>query len=188
MLQLQIFIVSTRSGRQGDLVNSWFQAQAREHGAFEIEVVDLAEVRLPLYDEPRHPRLRQYEHAHTKAWSESVARADAYVFVTPEYNHVAPPSLTNALDFLVHEWAYKPAGFVSYGGVSAGLRAVQAAKPMLTALRMMPIPEAVSIPFFAQHIDREAGTFDPGEVQVQAARAMLDELHRWATALKPLRG
>jgi NAD(P)H-dependent FMN reductase len=77
---------------------------------------------------------------------------------------------------------------VSYGGVSAGLRAVQAVKPMLTALRMMPIPEAVSIPFFVQYIDREAGTFDPGEVQVQAAAAMVTELHRWAAALRPLRG
>jgi NAD(P)H-dependent FMN reductase len=187
MLKLQVIIASTRGGRQGDLVGAWFLEHARTHGAFEVEVVDLADVRLPLFDEPRHPRLRQYEHEHTRAWSASVSSADAYVFVTPEYNHVAPPALVNALDFLVHEWAYKPAGFVSYGGVSAGLRAVQAAKPMLTALRMMPIPEAVSIPFFAQYIDREAGTFDPGEVQVQAAAAMLTELHRWAMALRPLR-
>lgn len=187
-MKLQVIIVSTRGGRQGDLVAAWFVEHARSHGAFEIEVVDLADVGLPLFDEPRHPRLRQYEHEHTRAWSASVSSADAYVFVTPEYNHVAPPSLVNALDFLVHEWAYKPAGFVSYGGVSAGLRAVQAVKPMLTALRVMPIPEAVSIPFFAQYLDREAGAFDPGEVQVQAAAAMLTELHRWAEALRPLRG
>lgn len=187
-MKLQVIIVSTRATRQGDLVGAWFVEHARSHGAFDVEVVDLADVALPIFDEPHHPRLRQYEHAHTEAWSAMVNSADAYVFVTPEYNHVAPPSLVNALDFLVHEWAYKPAGFVSYGGVSAGLRAVQAVKPMLTALRMMPIPEAVSIPFFAQHIDREARTFDPGEVQVQAAAAMLTELYRWAEALRPLRG
>lgn len=186
-MKLQIIIVSTRGGRLGDIVGRWFHDRALEHGAFETEVVDLAEVDLPLFNEPRHPRLRQYEHAHTRAWSESVASADAFVFVTPEYNHVAPPSLINALDYLVQEWAYKPASFVSYGGVSAGLRAVQAVKPMLTALRMMPIPEAVSIPFFSQYVDREARTFDPGEVQAKAAVNMLDELHKWAAALRTLR-
>ena len=72
----------------------------------------------------------------------------------------------NALDYLVREWAYKPVGFVSYGWVSAGLRGVQMTKQMVTALRMMPVPEGVAIPFFTQHIDRETGNFDPGEVQV----------------------
>ena len=93
----------------------------------------------------------------------------------------------NALQYLVREWAYKPVGFVSYGGVSAGTRGVQMTKQIVTALRMMPVPEAVAIPFFAQHVDRETGAFEPGAVQAKAAGAMLDELHRWATALEPLR-
>jgi len=152
-----------------------------------VEVVDLAEVDLPLFDEPRHPRLRDYEHEHTRAWSATVERADAFVIVTPEYNFGAPPSLVNALDFLVREWAYKPVSFVSYGGVSAGLRGVQMTKQIVTALKMMPIPEAVAVPFFTQFVDKETGAFDPGATQAAAAATMLDELARWAGALRPLR-
>lgn len=188
MLKLQVIVVSTRDERKGPLIAEWFEEQARAHGGFDVEVVDLAEVDLPLFDEPRHPRLQQYEHAHTKRWSAIVDGADAFVFVTPEYNFGSPPSLVNALDFLVKEWAYKPAAFVSYGGVSAGLRGVQMSKQLVTALRMVPMVEAVSIPFFPQHIDGDTGRFDPGEVQAKAAVAMLDELLKWAGALKPLRG
>lgn len=184
---LHVVVASTRPGRQGAKVAAWFQAAALAHGAFRVELVDLAEVALPLFDEPRHPRLRQYEHAHTHAWSAVVDRADAFVFVTPEYNHGPPPALVNALDFVVQEWAYKPVGFVSYGGVSAGLRGVQATKAIVTALKMMPIPEAVSIPFFVQHMDPDTGEFRPPETQSFAATAMLDELLRWTRALKTLR-
>ena len=162
--------------------------QARAHAGFDVEAVDLAEVNLPMFDEPRHPRLGQYEHAHTKAWSAVVSRADGFAIVTPEYNYGPPPSLINALDFLSREWAYKAVGFVSYGGVSAGLRGVQATKAIVSALRMVPLVEAVSIPMFSQHIDKETGRFDPGEIQVKAARVMLDELVRWTAALKSLRG
>ncbi len=184
---LQIIIASTRTGRAGHLVGNWFEEIARRHAGFEIEVVDLAEVALPMFDEANHPRLAQYEHDHTKAWSETVDRADAYVVVTPEYDHVPPASLLNALQHLVREWAYKPLGFVSYGGVSAGTRSVQVTKQIAVALKMMPIPEAVNLPFFAKHLDRERGTFDPGEIQEAAAVVMLDELRRWAEALEPMR-
>jgi NAD(P)H-dependent FMN reductase len=186
-MNLQIIVASTRPGRQGAAVAAWAAERARAHGGFEVEVVDLAEVDLPLFDEPRHPRLRDYEHEHTKAWSATVDRADAFVIVTPEYNFGAPPSLVNALDYLVREWAYKPVAFVSYGGVSAGLRGVQMTKQIVTALKMMPIPEAVAVPFFTQFVDKETGTFDPGATQATAAAGMLDELARWAGALRPLR-
>jgi len=183
---LQIVIVSTRQGRKGDAIARWFAALARAQGAFDVELVDLAEVNLPLFDEPEHPRLRKYQHDHTKRWSERVTRADAFVFVTPEYNYSAPPSIVNALDYLVHEWAYKPLAFVSYGGVSGGTRSVQMIKLQATALRMMPIPEAVSLPFFAKMIAAD-GSFSPDEVQQKAAEAMLTELKRWADALRVLR-
>lgn len=187
MLQLNIIIVSSRPGRAGVPVAHWFSERARQHGKFAIEVIDLANVALPLFDEPRHPRLRQYEHEHTKAWSRTIEPADAFVFVTPEYNFGAPPSLVNALDFLVHEWAYKPCAFVSYGGVSGGIRAVQMAKLIVTALKMMPMFEGVVLPFFAQQIDKEKGVFTPPKVQDDAAVTMLDELLKWAAALKSMR-
>lgn len=187
MPKLQVVIASTREGRAGPTVAAWFVDQAHAHAGFDVEVVDLKEVALPLFDESVHPRLRKYEHTHTRAWSERVDQADAYVFVTPEYDFSTPAALSNALQYLVHEWAYKPVGFVSYGGVSAGLRGVQMTKQLVTALRMMPVPEAVAIPFYSQHLNADTGVFDPGETQAKAARGMLDELGRWAGALRPLR-
>ncbi|MBS2027706.1 MAG: NAD(P)H-dependent oxidoreductase [Deltaproteobacteria bacterium] len=184
-MKLEVFICSTRPGRVGLPVGAWFEEQARAHGKFEVARVDLAEVNLPMMDEPKHPRLQQYEHAHTKAWSETVKSADAFVFVTPEYNYGMPAPLLNALDYLLHEWAYKPAAFVSYGGVSAGTRSVQMAKQVLTTLKIMPIPEAVSVPFGPKYV--VDGVFKPPPEQEKAATVMLDELWKWTGALKTLR-
>lgn len=186
MPKLLIVVVSTRDGRAGIPVATWFAESARKHGGFDVDLVDLKEVALPLFDEPRHPRFKQYEHAHTKAWSARVEAAEAFVFVTPEYNYGVPPSLINALDFLSSEWAYKAAGFVSYGGGSGGVRAVQMAKLVMTSLKIVPLPEAVSVPFFAKLIDA-AGVFD-GAAQEASAKTMLDELARWTGALATLRG
>lgn len=184
---LQVVIVSVRDERKGVLVGDWFIGEAERHGGFDVERIDLAEVDLPMFDEPRHPRLRQYEHEHTRAWSRSVDRADAYVFVTPEYDYGAPAPLVNALQYLVHEWAYKPVGFCSYGGVSGGTRGVQMTKQIATTLKLVPMFEAVSIPFFTEKIDAESGLFDPGQVQEKAAAVMLDEMVRWEGALRTLR-
>jgi NAD(P)H-dependent FMN reductase len=137
-------------------------------------------------DEPNHPRLRQYVHQHTRDWSAIVDRADAFVFVMPEYNFGFNAPLKNAIDYLHHEWQYKPVGFVSYGGVSAGTRAVQMIKQVVTTLKMTPLPEAVSIPFVTQFIDDE-GRVQANEVMETSARALLDELQRYIHALAPLR-
>lgn len=186
MPTLQIITVSTRPGRKGPAVAAWFSAIARAHGAFEVEDVDLAELRLPVLDEPEHPRLARYQHEHTKRWSAIVSRGDAFVFVTPEYNFATPPSLVNALDYLFHEWTGKPAAFVSYGGVSGGLRGVQMTKQILTTLNMMPIAPAVVLPMFASRIDA-SGTFTSEESLDNSARNVLAELARWEAALRPLR-
>ncbi len=186
-MKLQVIIGSTREGRQGGAVGAWAAEQARAHGKFDVEVVDLAAVDLPLLDEPHHPRFQKYTKEHTKRWAETVARGDAYLIVAAEYDHGPSASLVNALQYLQHEWAYKAAAFVSYGGVSAGTRATNALKIILTSLRVMPILEAVNVPFFTQFIDKETGKFDPGEIQAKAAHVMLDELYRWAEALEGLR-
>ena len=186
MPRLQIVIVSTRQGRKGPAVAAWFEQQARAHGAFDVEVVDLATVALPLMDEPEHPRLGKYQHAHTLAWSEIVTRGDAYVFVTPEYNYSTPPSLSNALDYLFNEWAYKPAAFISYGGISGGLRGVQATKLTFTALKLVPMVETVTIPMFGTRIDA-SGLFRSDDALDAAARSVLTELARWESALRVLR-
>ncbi|MFN8503560.1 NADPH-dependent FMN reductase [Kouleothrix sp.] len=185
-LRLQIIIASTRPGRRGLPIGQWIYSRALAHGAFDVDLADLAEINLPFFDEPGHPRLRQYVHQHTKDWSARVEAADAFVMVTPEYNFAMNAPLKNALDFLHQEWQYKPVGFVSYGGVSAGTRAVQMLKQVVTTLKMTPLPEAVAIPFFAQFFDAE-GRLNPNDTMESAATAMLGELARFAAALRPLR-
>ena len=184
-MKLHVIVCSTRPSRQGLPVAKWFFEAAKAEGSFEVELVDLVEVGLPLFDEPNHPRLQTYEHEHTKRWSAKVEEADAFVFVMPEYNFNPPPSFVNAIDYLVKEWGYKPAAFVSYGGISGGLRAVQVAKGLLTTLNVMPIPEAVVLPMFGKQI--ADGVFHPTEPNEAAAKVVLRELHRWAGALAALR-
>jgi len=186
MPTLTIVIASTRPGRAGLPIAEWFSGRARAHGGFDVVLADLAELRLPLLDEPSHPRLRQYTHQHTKDWSAMVERSDAFVFVTAEYNHGYPAALKNAIDYLHSEWQYKPLGFVSYGGVAAGTRAVQQLKQVVTALKLTPLVEAVNIPFHTQFIDDD-GRVVANEVMEQAADAMLDELVRTEAALRTLR-
>jgi NAD(P)H-dependent FMN reductase len=184
--KLHVVVCSTRPGRVGLSVGKWFAGVAVQHAKFACELVDLADFRLPVFNEPNHPRFQKYEHEHTRKWSASVLAADAFVFVTPEYNYGPPPSLVNALDYLYVEWLYKPASFVSYGGQSGGIRAVQTEKLTMTALRMVPIVEAVAIPMVAKQVN-ENGQFTANDTQTSAASVMLDELFRWAEALKPLR-
>lgn len=183
--RLHTIITSTRPGRVGPAVANWFHDFAKAHKQFDAHLVDLAEFNLPLIDEPHHPMRREYTKDHTKAWSQSVKAADAFVFVMPEYNYTAPPSFSNALDYLFWEWQYKPLAFVTYGGVSGGLRAAQSARLQASTLKMMPIPEGVALPnVFAQLQD---GKFAANELNEQGAAATLNELVKWSDALAPLR-
>jgi NAD(P)H-dependent FMN reductase len=186
MLKLNVIIASTRPGRVGLPVGNWFFERAKKHGGFSVELSDLKEINLPMFDEPRHPRLGQYEHTHTKAWSATVKAADAFVIVTPEYNFFTPPALLNAIDYLSTEWNFKPAAFVSYGGISGGMRSVQMTKLLLLSVKMAPIFESVTIPFVTKHVLPD-GTFQSSETFDNAAKLMLDELHRWTEALKAMR-
>lgn len=186
MLKLYVVVTSTRPGKVGAPIGQWFYEFARDHGKFDVELVDLEQIDLPLIDEPNHPRLANYQNQHTKDWSAKIDAADAFVLITPEYNYSAPPALLNALDYLYREWHYKPVGFVSYGGVSGGTRSVQVIKGIVTTLKMMPLPESVIIPFVARRLN-EDNQFGATEIDEKAATTMLDELHRWTEALKPLR-
>lgn len=184
--QLNVIIGSTRPGRAGPAFAMWLESFAREHGKFEPVLTDIAAFNLPVLDEPHHPRLGKYENSHTKAWSKAIDAADAFVFVAPEYNYFTAPAIVNAVDYLLREWRYKPAAILSYGGVSGGLRAAQAVKPLLTAVGVMPIPEGVALPMYQKLLD-ETGAFLPSEQVLGGARTMLDELFRWSEALKPMR-
>jgi len=187
MAKLGIIVASTRPGRIGLPVAQWFEGEARTHGGFaEVDLIDLAEVALPFMNEPSHPRLGQYTHQHTKDWSARIAGVDALVFVMPEYNHGYNAELKNAIDYLHNEWLYKPVGFVSYGGVAAGTRAVQMVKQVVAAVKMTPVVEAVNIPFVFEFLDEEQQV-RPNEIMVSSAKAMLDELVRVEATLRPLR-
>src|SRR4051795_3772154 len=185
MPTLQIIIASVREGRAGLPVGQWFAARAEAHGSFDVDVVHPALLGLPFLDEPNHPRLRRYTRQHTKDWSARIERSDAIVLVTPEYNYGYPAAVKNAIDYLHEEWRDKPVGFVSYGGVAAGTRAVQQLKQVVTTLRMVPVFESVNVPFHAQYL--VDGVVQPNDVMVSAAGAMLDELARLEPALRSLR-
>ncbi|MEP6605781.1 MAG: NAD(P)H-dependent oxidoreductase [Nitrosospira sp.] len=184
--KLHVIICSTRPGRIGVSVARWFHGFATQHGKFDTELIDLVDFNLPVYDEPVHPVMQDYKHEHTKKWSASVAAADAYIFVTPEYNYSPPPSLVNALDYVYREWNYKPCGFVSYGGASGGLRSVQAVKMQITTLKMMPMVEGVMVPMAAGLIDGE-GQFQSNEMIDRSAITLLEELRFWTDGFNAMR-
>ncbi len=184
-MKLHIIIASTRPGRVGPSVAAWFAGLIPPGLGFQVEVVDLADVGLPLLDEPHHPSERRYLHEHTRRWSASVAAADAFVLVMPEYNVGFTAPLKNALDHLYVEWHHKPVGFVSYGMTSAGLRAVEMIKPVLISLKMIPVHDAVSIPLRLR-LDAD-GVLQPDQVMHEAALKLLTELRLLAEALAPVR-
>lgn len=184
MPRLLIVACSTRPTRIGFSFADWTVERAKLDGRFEVELADLRELDLPNFDEPHHPRLRRYEHEHTRRWSAIVSRADAIVFVTPEYNHGFPGALKTAIDFLHEEWKFKPVGFVSYGGIAAGTRAVQMLKPVLDCLRMIPSYEGVNIAYAAEAL--EDGRFAASKVHEEAATSMFDTLSFWAGRNAPL--
>ncbi len=185
-LKLKVIIGSTRPGRGGPAVATWVYEFAKANGNFDVELVDLADFALPILDEPAHPAMRKYEHEHTKRWSESVASADAFLFVSPEYDYFVPASLVNAIQYLFHEWTYKPAAIVSYGGVSGGLRGSQELRQLLGNKNVMAINQPVPVPFYSQNIGDD-GVFQPNEATSAGTTTLLKELHKWAVALKPMR-
>ena len=185
MPNLSVIVCSVRVKRVGLAVGEWFRDVAVRHGKFNVRFIDLREINLPVFAEPNHPRFQRYEFEHTKAWSAIVAAADAFVFVTPEYNFSTPPALNNALHYLYVEWNYKTAAFVSYGGVSGGTRGVQMTRQTLSALKMAAITDVVHIPFIAKLV--ADGKFQATADHEKAAVAMLDELLRWTEALASLR-
>ena len=186
MFSLKIIIASTRPGRKGPFIGSWIFELATQQKMFDVGILDLAIINLPFLDEPNHPRLQQYQQEHTKNWSNLINSSDAFIIVTPEYNYGYPAPLKNALDFLYHEWSYKPVAFVSYGGIAGGTRSVQMLKQVITALKMMPMQEAVHIPFFTNHITEQHG-FVPDEAIRKSADAMFSELAKWTEALQTMR-
>lgn len=183
MDRLKIISATVRPGRKGPLVAEWIAEIARKSGTFEVELIDLGLLDLPLMDEINHPAMQKYEHEHTRKWSAKIEQADAFIFVTGEYDFGYPSPLRNALEYLYKEWNYKAAGIVSYGGISAGTRAANALKNDLSTFKIVPLYEAVNFSFFTELIN-EDDIFVPHERSEKAAQVMLKELVRWTKGLK----
>lgn len=186
MPKLYTIICTTRSARHGDKIAQWFNDFAAEQSGFEAELIDLAHVKLPFFDETTHPRAQKYEHDHSKKWSKLINNGDAFVFVMPEYNYAPPAEFFNAINFLSLEWNYKPAAVLSYGGVSGGLRAAQVARSHLTTLRMVAVPEGIPLPNYMQFLN-ENGDFVANEMIEASAKTVLQQLEIWHGGLKTIR-
>ncbi len=184
MIRVGIIVGSTRPGRAGEAVARWVYDLARRRADAEFELVDLVEYPLPHLDEPVPPALGQYTKDHTRAWSARIASLDAFVFVTPEYNHSTSGVLKNAIDYLYGEWNNKAAGFVSYGS-SGGVRAVEQLRLVMGELQVADVRAQVALSLFTDFVNfRE---FRPDPAKEKAVTAMLDQLVAWATALRTLR-
>jgi NAD(P)H-dependent FMN reductase len=186
MYNIKIITSTTREGRKGIAIANWVAGVVKQNPQIDAELLDLAEINLPFMNEPNHPRLKQYHYSHTKNWSRIIEPADAFIIVLAEYNFGFPAPIKNAIDYLFNEWMHKAVAFVSYGGVSGGLRSTQMLKQVVTAVHMMPIVESFSIPFFAKHID-DKGLFVADEAIAKSAEGMIKSLLQWSDALKDLR-
>ncbi|HEU4642677.1 MAG TPA: NAD(P)H-dependent oxidoreductase [Gemmatimonadaceae bacterium] len=178
-LRIGVIIGSTREGRFGDTVARWFGDFARRRGDMDVDVIDLAEAGLPaIHRQERPPAVQEF--------AERVAAADAFVVITPEYNHAYPASLKLAIDWLKLEWRRKPVAFVSYGGISGGLRAVEQLRLVFAELHAMTVRDTVSFHMARGQFD-DAGQPKDAAVVERAATIMLDEVAWWARALRDAR-
>lgn len=172
-LRLAVVTASVRPGRLGPVVAEWFSKHVGQRADFEAVAVDLADLNLP-------SDLAQC--AGIDALAEAIGAADAVVVVTPEYNHGYPASLKSALDSLKYEWRGKPIGFVSYGGVSGGLRATEQLRQVAAELHMVSVRDSVMFARARKAFDDRGATSDT--VAVDSATRMLDQIHWWATAAR----
>lgn len=186
MLRIAIVIGSTRPERRGEAVARWVLERllAQQHAGARFELVDIADFRLPLLDEPVPPSQGDYRHEHTRRWATAVAAFDGFVFVTPEYNHGTSAALKNALDFVYAEWNNKAAAFVSYGSVG-GTRAVEQLRPVMAELQMADVRAQVALSLFTDFANFT--DFRPAAHHEKGLHAMARQLLAWAGALQPLR-
>jgi len=184
MLKVAIITGSTRPGRKSEAVARWVFAIAAKRSDASFEVVDIAAFDLPLLDEAVPPSMGQYAKPHTKAWAAKIATFDAFVFVTPEYNHSTSGALKNAIDFLFREWNDKAAGFVAYGG-AGGTRAVEHLRLIMGEIKIADVRTQVALSLFTDF--ENFSTFKPRPQQEAAVNAMLDDLVAWGKALEAMR-
>lgn len=184
MTNIAIVVGSTRPGRKAEDVAKWVQGNCNQRADAEFDLVDIRDFDLPLLDEPKPPSMGQYSQPHTKVWAAKIAAYDAFIFVTPEYNHSIPAALKNALDFLYVEWNNKAAGFVSYGG-AGGTRSVEQLRLVMAELQIADVRGQVSLSLADDFENFQ--DFKPMAKHEKSLNAMLDQVIAWGEAMKMVR-
>jgi NAD(P)H-dependent FMN reductase len=184
-LDIAVVLGSTRPNRNGKAVADWVMEQTAGRSAARYSLVDLIDYPLPHLDEPIPPSAGRYVGEHTKAWADTIASYDGFVFVTPEYNHSTSGVLKNAIDYLYAEWNNKAAGFVSYGTVG-GARAVEHLRGVMSEVQVAHVRQSVGFSLF--HDFENYSTFTPGPAAAGQIATMFDQLESWTAALKGVRG
>ncbi|MGW0436717.1 NADPH-dependent FMN reductase [Micromonospora sp. NPDC003197] len=187
-LKLAVILASVRQGRFGPVVAQWFADEAEQHGRFSLDLIDLAEIQLPAALPANPAVLRQIEgrSAELVALAERLDTADAFVVVTPEYNHSFPASIKHLIDWHFDQWQAKPVGFVSYGGVSGGLRAVEQLRLVFAEMHAVTTRDSVSFPNFWEVFEADGRLKEP-DAPNGAAKVLLDQLAWWGGALHDAR-
>lgn len=192
MLNLKIIIGSTRPGRAADRLVPWINTTAREHGAFDVDVLDLRDWQLPVFGETfttlGDPASPTFSAPVVRRWNDAIADGDAYLFITPEYNHSVPAVLKNAIDSVFATFAFrnKPAAFVAYsGGIGGGIRAVEHLAHIAIEAELVPLRNTVVIPYVTAAFGPDG---EPADDRARAAaKIMFDDLAWWAAALQQAR-
>lgn len=175
-----------RPGRFNIQPANWIRDIAMKRKDITVDFVDLAEVNLPFLDEPASPKQRKYTKDYTKQWSKRIEEGDGFIFVTPEYNHGVSPVLKNAIDFLWHEWNYKPVAYVSYGSEAGGARSVEHLRGIAAETKMYDLRDQMVLSNYWNHLD-ENGTYLFTEEHEKHANLILDELIFWSEHMKEAR-
>ncbi len=184
MLRIAIIIGSTRPGRIGESVAQWAYSIATQRRDAEFELVDIRDFNLPLLDESMPPAMDQYHQEHTKTWAARIGQFDAFLFVTPEYNHGTSGALKNAIDFIYKEWNNKAAGFIGYGS-AGGTRAVESLRLVMAELQVADVRAQVALSLYTDFEDMHV--FKPASFHEQTLHTVIDQLIAWGGALKTLR-
>jgi len=194
MLQIGIVLGSTRPGRRGALVAPWVLDIARQHpllrdGSAEVQLLDLDEAGLTLLQEPAPAMFGSYQLEPTRRWAQLIDGLDAFVFLTPEYNHSVPAALKNAVDHVFAEWNDKAAGIISYG-VNGGTRAAEHLRQILAEVKVATVRTQPALSVFDDFVIEDplaTGEFAPRDMQRPVVEAMIEELVAWSAALRSVR-
>ncbi len=184
MFKIGIIIGSTRPGRNSEAVAEWVYEKAAKRKDAKFELVDLKDYNLPILDEPIPASMGQYSNGHTKMWSEKISSLDAFIFVTPEYNHAPSGVLKNALDYLYVEFNNKTAGFVSYGSMG-GVRAVEQLRLIMGELQVADVRSQVALSLFTDF--ENYSVLKPAPNNETDLNNMIDQIVKWGSALKTIR-